>query len=111
MMQMRNLPFGNGAKDFPQPFCRISASSASTRWPSASVPQKKGTLPSASWNRKYPIQQGDDIENQIKESIIQKIQIDELYGTEKLLTAAMNVAFEVLSYRMKENFPWMSLTT
>lgn len=46
------LPLGNGAKDFPQPCFTMSASSERTRWPSESVPQKKGTLPSISYNNK-----------------------------------------------------------
>lgn len=46
------LPLGNGAYDFPQPFLTISTSSDSTRWSSESDPQKKGTLPSASWIEK-----------------------------------------------------------
>jgi len=42
---------GNGAKDFPQLLDTISVSSESTRFPSASVPQAKGTLPSASFKQ------------------------------------------------------------
>merc|ERR1712100_862159 len=45
---VKKQPLGNGAKDFPQPFFTISISSERTRWSSESVPQKKGTLPSAS---------------------------------------------------------------
>ncbi len=43
-----HIPLGNGAKDLPQPFVTISLSSERTRWPSESVPQKKGTFPSVS---------------------------------------------------------------
>lgn len=47
------LPLGNGAEDFPQLFVRIDVSSEKTRFSSASVPQKKGTLPSASYKRPH----------------------------------------------------------
>jgi len=42
---------GNGAKEFPQLLVTISASSERTRFPSASVPQAKGTFPSASFKK------------------------------------------------------------
>lgn len=45
------LPLGNGAEDFPQLLVTISVSSEKMRFPSASVPQTKGTLPSASCKR------------------------------------------------------------
>lgn len=49
------VPLGNGAKDLPQHFFTVSTSSETTRWPSASVPQKRGTLPSASYSARIII--------------------------------------------------------
>lgn len=82
------IPLGNGAKEFPQPFFTTSASSAKTRWPSDSVPQKNRTFPSGSCTRQAlsSTTRANDSRNKERDHKNLKANLEEQVTTKRCFT-------------------------
>lgn len=100
MQKKETVPLGKGANVLPQPCFTTSPSVERTRWPSASVPQKKGTLPSASCTNKIR-----EFSTQPKETSQDSQRDDTDSSIRELLTDATKALLEELSKRTKANFP------